>query len=83
MDDLKLNTFGVILEGEFNSWCVFIEDDSKNTGGYLILLSPSLSKENPMGFDVWVENIQDVQQCVTEKKWKIKWLTNPDSKKLG
>ncbi len=74
MIDLRIESYGQILEGELKDWYIFIQDDAENTGGYLILFSASLDSTDFKGFDVWVENFQDLQECFREKKWKIHWL---------
>ena len=72
--DLRIGIYGQILEGEPKNWYIFIQDDTQNTGGYLILYSTSLDSTDSNGFDAWVENFQDLQECFLEKKWKIHWL---------
>ncbi len=74
MIDLRIESYGQILEGELKDWYIFIQDDAENTGGYLILFSASLDPTDSKGFDDWVENFQGLQEYFREKKWKIHWL---------
>lgn len=74
MSDLRIESYGQILEGELKDWYIFIQDDTENTGGYLILFSTSLDPTDSKGFDAWLENFQDLQESFREKKWKIRWL---------
>jgi hypothetical protein len=74
MKDIEIGSCGQILEGEPKDWYIFIQDDTENTGGYLLLFSASLDKSDSKGYDVWVENLQDIKTCFKEKKWKIHWL---------
>lgn len=69
--EIKINSKGVILEGDNKGWHVFIEDDAENTGGYLILKT---SQDLNEGYDNWVENLDDLQSYFQESNWKIKWL---------
>lgn len=74
MSNVKIATYGQILEGALKDWYVFVQDDAENTGGYLILLSISLDLANPQGFDIWAENFQDVCEIFKEKNLKVHWL---------
>ena len=76
MSQIKTGCYGEILEGEPKNWFVFIQDDAVNTGGYLILFSASTNPTDSRGFDIWMENFHDVEDCFSEKGWKIKWLDN-------
>jgi hypothetical protein len=62
---------GRIRNGKYAGFFVRIDDDSQNTGGYLILTwqdAPSL------GYDNWVENLADLEQFMNEAGWDIEWL---------
>ena len=74
MNSLQIEKYGKILEGKLKNWYVFIQDDTKNTGGYLILLNASLDPSDSRGFDDWVENWQSLEGYFKEAKWKINWL---------
>jgi hypothetical protein len=62
---------GRIRAGKDADFFVRIEDDAENTGGYLILIwkdAPSI------GYDYWVENLDDLEQFLRESSWDIEWL---------
>jgi hypothetical protein len=61
---------GRIVSGEYAGYEVRIVDDSKATGGYLILTW----KDDPKtGFDNWVETVDDLEQFFRESGWIIEW----------
>jgi len=70
MDNIKIETKGLILNGELKNWNIFIEDLDNGEGAYLILLtSPDISK----GYDDWVENFDNLKGYLKELKWEIQW----------
>lgn len=71
MRDIKIETKGLILNGEFKNWHIFIQDLDKGKGAYLILLT---SPDNLKGYDDWVENFKNLEGYFEEAKWKIQWL---------
>jgi len=70
LEKIKIETKGIILDGEFANWHIFIQDLSEGKGDYLILLT---SPDNSEGFDDWVENFQALQGYFKEANWKIHW----------
>lgn len=74
MNNLRIEKYGQILEGDLKNWYIFIQDDAENSGGFLILLSASLNPADLRGFDDWVENFQDLKEYFQNKHWKIQWL---------
>lgn len=74
--DIQINKIGLILEGNDKGWYVRIEDDTQNTGGYLIHTFNSLDLEDidRQGFDSWVESIIDLEAYFQESSWKVKWF---------
>ncbi len=71
MDNIKVETKGLILNGEFKDWNIFIEDLDNGEGAYsLLLTSPHSSK----GYDDWVENSHNLKGYFKEAKWEIQWL---------
>ncbi len=74
MEELKIETFGKVLEGEMKGWYIFVQDDNKNTGGYLILYSTSLDPAISKGFDDWVEDYKSLKQYFEEAKLRVQWF---------
>ncbi len=70
---IKINTRGVIQEGDNQGWEVCIEDDRLNTGGYLILITPSSKSDELVGYDNWVDSADALQKYFEEAHWKIQW----------
>lgn len=70
---IEIDRVGQILEGDEKGWYVYVFDDAKETGGYLILTFNSLSKtdESYEYFDGWVESIEDLNDYFDESSWKI------------
>jgi hypothetical protein len=66
----KIGKKGRIKNGMHAGFFVRIDDDSQNTGGYLILIWTSPS----VGYDYWVENLTDLPQFLHESGWDIEWL---------
>ena len=67
----KIGKLGRIKSGEHAGFFVRIQDDSTNTGGFLIVLW----RESPTeGYDNWVENLGDLEQFFRESGWDIEWL---------
>jgi hypothetical protein len=67
----KIGKKGRIRSGKGAGFFVRIEDDSQNTGGYLILRWQDVPK---VGYDHWVENLADLEQYMNEAGWDIEWL---------
>lgn len=70
---------GLIKQGDMIGWYILIEDDRKNTGGYLILTcnSRDFSGESAVsqGYDGWVVE-HDLPEYIRESGWEIEW--DPD-----
>ena len=73
MTEIKINQYGKIIKGEKKGWFIFVQDDQENTGGYLILISPSINSK--IGFDAWVLNEDDLRKYFLESEWEIDWLS--------
>lgn len=71
MNNIKIETKGIILSGEFKDWNIFIEDLDKGQGAYLIVLT---SPNKAMGYDDWVENYENLEGYFKEVAWKIHWV---------
>ena len=67
----KIGKRGRITAGENAGFFVRVEDDSANTGGYLILCWRDGTDE---GFDNWVEKLTDLDEFFMESGWNVEWL---------
>ncbi len=67
----KIGKKGRISSGKNAGFFVRIDDDSPNTGGYLILI---WKDSPPEGYDYWVEKAADLEQFFREAGWDIEWL---------
>ena len=79
---IPIETTGIILAGDEKGFYVRVQDDTENTGGFLILtwrklLTESNGKE---AYDDWVENIASVENYFRQSKWLVEWdKNNPDN----
>jgi hypothetical protein len=71
MSDVLIGVTGMIVSpADKHGWFVKVEDDSQNTGGYLILEW----EDQGTGFDSWVENRAGVDRFFRECAWMMEWL---------
>lgn len=68
---VKINIIGKILQGDDKGSFIKILDDSKDTGGYLVLLSEQKTFET--SFDDWLEDMSALKKYFQESKWVIAW----------
>ena len=73
---IRIGETGLILQGIRKGWYIHIENDTGNTGGFLILQFPSLDANNKDGFNDWVETYEDLKAYFQKTSWEIKWLNN-------
>jgi hypothetical protein len=69
-----INKIGVIIEGEMKGWYIRIDNDSKNTGGFLIIYNPSPDMSSNSGYDDWVENEECLRELFLESLWAVEWI---------
>ena len=67
----KIGKLGKITTGELAGYFCRIEDDTANTGGFLILCWLDGTDQ---GFDNWVECAADLDQFFEESGWNVQWL---------
>ena len=74
-EEIKFNTVGRILSDKYKDWYIFVEDDSDDLGGYLILISkdPDIYHTRE-GYDIWAEDMCDLKAIFRESYPKIQWL---------
>ena len=72
--NIEIGKVGLIDEGDMKGWYIRVDDDTINTGGFLILynLCPDMSSSS--GYDGWVENKEYLKDFFEESSWNIKWL---------
>lgn len=70
--EIKIGIVGEIVAGEETGSFIKVVDETKKSGGFLILTSSSFDMTD--GFDNWVENEKSLGQCFTESGWVIRWL---------
>jgi hypothetical protein len=68
---IRIGKKGRITKGTSAGWFVLVDDDSENTGGFLILTAKDIDFED--GFDNWVENMSSLEQYFQEAGWEIEW----------
>lgn len=73
MDNIRMNTYGLIKKGEDEGWYIYIKEDLKKTGGYYIFFKKSLDKDSEV-YDEWLEDINCVKDYFLESNWEVKWL---------
>lgn len=73
VDDIKIGVVGKILAGDDLGCWLRIDDDSSNTGGFLV----HVSKDS--GFmdsgDDWVESYDVLREYFEESNWEIDWAS--------
>jgi hypothetical protein len=74
----KIGIWGKIITGENAGWFVFVQDDSKETGGFFIFVGPEIDKT----FDNWVETADRLYGFFEFRKWKVEWLDPADSARM-
>jgi hypothetical protein len=75
MNSIPVGVTGEILDGEHRGMKVRVEDDSGNTGGYLIFQwwSGSQGPNADGAFDDWVENEEQLKAYFEESNWRLAW----------
>lgn len=72
--EIKIGKKGLIKAGKYKGWYILVGDDSKRTGGYLILYSQSPNIIHGIGYDDWVENLEYLELYFSESNMIIEWL---------
>jgi len=72
---IKIGTIGKIVKGDDSGCWIKIEDDSQNTGGFLIHQSETTTFAE--GSDDWVENLEALEGYFQESMWEIDWVESP------
>ena len=69
---IKIEKKGKILEGHSKGMFVLVQDDTKRSGGFLILTSKDSDLRGAS--DNWVKNRTELEQFFKESDWQIEWL---------
>ena len=77
--EIVIGRWGRILTGENIGWHVLVEDDSADTGGFLIFRSPTPSFDSC--YDDWVETRRDLDRFFGFAGWRVDWSGAEDSQR--
>ena len=69
---IEIGRIGKIVKGDDVGCFIKIQDDSENTGGFLILQSES--EDFSTGSDDWVEDAKGLEESLEESEWAVNWL---------
>jgi hypothetical protein len=72
--NIEIGKVGLIDEGDMKGWYIRVDDDTINTGGFLILYNSCPNMSSSSGYDDWVENRESLKYFFAESSWNIKWL---------
>lgn len=70
---IKVGNIGKIVGGAMNNWFIIVRDDTKNTGGYLLIQPPN-ANFSESGYNNWFENLNELEQYIKYNNLLIKWL---------
>jgi hypothetical protein len=75
MGKIPIGICGRILTSEHPNMRVRVQDDAKNTGGFLIYSwwDGSTGPNESGVFDDWVESEADLEQYFAESGWSVEW----------
>jgi hypothetical protein len=69
--NIEFDRIGIIVEGERKGWYIKIDNDSKNTGGFLIIYNSSPDMSSNSGYDDWAENEECLKKFFLENSWVV------------
>lgn len=72
MSTIEVGMTGRIRSGADSGRYVKILDDRTASGGFLILVSGSLTMTD--GLDSWVPDWDQLERYFQESEWKVEWL---------
>lgn len=59
---------GQITSESLKGWTVIVQDDRKNTGGYLVILKNANEQ-----YDEWVGDYKDLEKLFDTREWQVAW----------
>jgi hypothetical protein len=69
---MQIGVVGRITAGKEQGSFVRVEDDTQNTGGFLILIAADADFLEG-GSDYWVEDRDSLEQFARESDWVVEW----------
>jgi len=69
--EIQIGKWGRITAGNNVGLYIFVQDDSDDSGGFLIFQSPERVIEK--GFDNWVEDHVGLEKFFEFAGWKVEW----------
>ena len=72
MSEIKINVRGQIKKGRWEGHYLVVEDDTEQTGGYLIVVEPNEAGKD--GGDMWIEKA-NLGRAFEEAGWDVEWST--------
>lgn len=69
--DVRIGVRGGIVQGDDAGLTVFVEDDSANGGGFLILVGQD--PDEPHGYDDWVATRRHLEGYFDASRWVVEW----------
>src|SRR5438270_10174335 len=75
MAEIQVNVRGRINSGRWTGQYLTVEDDTEQSGGYLIVIEADESGKN--GGDLWIEK-DKLNRAFEEAGWEVEWSTTVD-----
>ena len=72
--NIEIGKVALIDEGDMKGWYMRVDDDTVNTGGFLILYNSCPDMLSGSGYDDWVENKESLKDFFEESFWSLKLL---------
>ncbi len=70
--EIQTGVIGQIIAGDELGSFIKVVENTKNTGGFLILTASTPEMKD--GFDSWVENEHSLGSYFIESGWDVRWL---------
>ena len=69
--NIQINVRGRIVGGRWAGQYLKVEDDTVQSGGYLLIVEPDTNGKN--GGDIWIGG-SDLVKAFEEAGWEVEWL---------
>ena len=70
---VKVGSKAKIVSGRNVGWFIWVQDDSENTGGYLVIQSSNIEFSGD-GFDDWFLTLDEVEKHFVYNNWTVEWI---------